>query len=215
MKPTTNSLTYSQCLWTALIVALWVLLFIVIMVAFPSNSHSTPTFWLFITSILVLLFSIKRFGGNIKKTLGFNRIHIFWGLFAIGLGVGYWFVDFWFIHQLFNLDPSEAIQSWRQANVTYLPITVLISSVIMAPLFEELFFRGLMFRTMAGRMHWLLAASISAVLFALIHWSWPEFISLFAVGLIYALSTHKSGSVIPAIIAHMVHNLITFGYYVF
>lgn len=204
-----QSLTLSQSLWTTLGVALWVTACIAGVTAYPVDSIIKPTIWIFSSAMLLMLLMIRLFGGRIKSTLGLHSTSLFWGLMAVAIGMIYWQLDHWAMLHLFHINVVEAIQPWRFANQTYLPITVLFSSIVMAPLFEELLFRGLLFSAFAKTFSWLWSAILTALVFALIHWSWPEFISLFLVGMIYAWITHQSRSVIPAIIAHMMHNLIT------
>ena len=48
-------------------------------------------------------------------------------------------------------------------------VATLISSVILAPIFEEIAFRGLLYGTLRRRLSWPLAAALSAAIFALAH----------------------------------------------
>jgi membrane protease YdiL (CAAX protease family) len=47
---------------------------------------------------------------------------------------------------------------------------------------------------------------ISALLFAILHLNLPAFIPTFAIGLILAFLYHRSGSLVPSIVAHALNN---------
>ncbi len=214
MPAATDNLTFKQSIWIATWVSLWVLSAIALLLYLPVSSVLTPALWLHLSATLLLLLLSYRLSGQRKYNLLINPVKLKWLLLSTAVGVAYWLIDHWLIDVwLNNSNNSASIESWQQANARYHWVSVFISSVIMAPVFEELFFRGLIFRALALRFNVVLAALTSAGLFALIHWSWPECISLLLVGLIYAALTHKSNSVLTPIVAHMTHNLITYLYY--
>ena len=79
----------------------------------------------------------------------------------------------------------------------------------LAPLVEELLFRGLVYAWIRCYLGILPAATISAALFASVH-AIPSLIpSIFAMGVILALLYERSGSLWPAVIVHGCHNAIT------
>lgn len=81
-------------------------------------------------------------------------------------------------------------------------------AVVLAPLVEEVIFRGFVFRALHEHLHPLLAASASALLFAAVHVPWdPQaLVSLFALGLITAYTYRATRSLWPCIIAHAGYN---------
>lgn len=94
------------------------------------------------------------------------------------------------------------------------PIFIFLG-VTLAPLFEELFFRGffqpLFIRTM-GRVAGLL---ISGCLFALLHgpqykWSWQYLLSLVLAGLTFALIRYRTGSTANSTLVHAGYNFTFF-----
>jgi membrane protease YdiL (CAAX protease family) len=214
LKPLVESLSFTKSIWTGVAVIFWIFLAVVILPFVQKSSSITPALFLHLSSILLIMFLIIRLGGQISKTLLLNKIKIVWCLVAIVIGLIYWLFDHWLMDGLFKSNSQESIKAWQLANANYHHLSVLISSVIMAPIFEELFFRGLIFNAFLKRFNVIFAAFVAASLFALIHWSWPEFISLFLVGLIYAGLAYKSNSVITPLIAHMIHNLMTYFYFI-
>jgi len=83
----------------------------------------------------------------------------------------------------------------------------LLGSVLFAPFFEELLFRGLLYGTLRARLAWPLAASGSAVVFALAHgYGAAGFFSVFLSGVLWAWVYERTGSLLPPILAHVINN---------
>lgn len=105
------------------------------------------------------------------------------------------------MHELLRL-LGEASLGWR--------LIVILSTVILAPLAEEVFFRGLlqsMFRKYFGQP-WLAIAAASAC-FAMAHISQPKDIpSLLALGAALGYSYERCGRLWPAILAHALFNAV-------
>lgn len=77
---------------------------------------------------------------------------------------------------------------------------------LLAPFAEEMFFRGMVFGWLRRWGFWL-AAIISAGLFGIAHGVNFIFPASFALGLLNAYAYEKSGSLWPAIVAHMTFNV--------
>jgi membrane protease YdiL (CAAX protease family) len=85
-------------------------------------------------------------------------------------------------------------------------ILLLGSVLVVAPFFEECLFRGFFYRHLRGRMGVTRATVISAAVFAAVHMSFQIFLPLFALGVVLAIVTERSGSVLPAMLVHAVFN---------
>lgn len=80
---------------------------------------------------------------------------------------------------------------------------------VAAPVVEELLFRGLLLRGLAGRLPGWAALMVSSAVFAAVHFQPVQFVGLFVAGLTFgglALLYDRLG---PAIMAHMVFNAST------
>jgi len=87
--------------------------------------------------------------------------------------------------------------------------TSLVEFVILAPIFEELAFRGLLFAMLRRRFTFFPAALLSATIFALAHgYSLLGFISVLWSGFLWAWIYDRTGSLIPGMVAHAVNNLL-------
>ncbi len=86
-------------------------------------------------------------------------------------------------------------------------LMVFALATVWAPITEELIFRGALFRHLQGRMHWVLAALASALLFAYMHSYGPLLVApIIALGFMFACMRQWRGSIIAAITAHFIHN---------
>ncbi len=91
------------------------------------------------------------------------------------------------------------------------PWWLLAGGVIVAPLVEEVFFRGFVFAGLRRQYGWKKAAFISAALFAVIHVTPTAMIPIFILGLIFAYLYHRSNSIWPAVLMHVSTNALALG----
>lgn len=87
-------------------------------------------------------------------------------------------------------------------------ILMLALAGILAPLTEELLFRGLLYPLLRRSLRFLAAAMISALCFAMLHWIPPLIPAFTIIGLVLAAAREMSGSLWPPIIIHGVFNAI-------
>ena len=86
-------------------------------------------------------------------------------------------------------------------------ICLIIYAVIVAPISEELIFRGLILGKLKQYGN-VFASIIVSLLFALIHGNLPQSIPTFIVSLFLCWVTLQSNSIIPAISIHMINNAV-------
>jgi membrane protease YdiL (CAAX protease family) len=82
-------------------------------------------------------------------------------------------------------------------------------AVIMAPLFEETFFRGFLFRGFATSWGWVWGAVASATVFGLAHLQLSVFLPLFALGFALAWVYKRTGSLWTSIALHSLFNAVS------
>lgn len=80
---------------------------------------------------------------------------------------------------------------------------------ILAPVCEELVFRGLMFKRLRAQTGFLLAAIYSTTIFAVIHGNMVQIIYAFVMGMVFAYVYEKYGSVKAPILAHIGANMVS------
>ncbi|MDQ1445467.1 MAG: protease family protein [Acidimicrobiaceae bacterium] len=86
-------------------------------------------------------------------------------------------------------------------------LAVLIT--VGAPLVEELFFRGLLQRSLLRRLGPVWAVGLSAAAFGLAHYQPLQLLGLVAFGVVLGLLAWRTGRLGPGIIAHVFFNLVT------
>jgi membrane protease YdiL (CAAX protease family) len=78
--------------------------------------------------------------------------------------------------------------------------------VVIAPITEELFFRGMLFQAFERRLDAWRSAVLSAAVFAAVHIEWFVFVITFLFGVYLALIFRRRGTIVTPIIAHMLFN---------
>jgi len=86
-------------------------------------------------------------------------------------------------------------------------ILMMIYSVVLAPISEELIFRGVTLRIAQRAFPFWLANIIQAILFGVFHMNLLQGVYTFVVGLILGYICHRSGTIYHAILFHFLFNL--------
>ena len=95
---------------------------------------------------------------------------------------------------------------WGSSSLT---MVSLLEYVILAPLFEELVFRGLLFAILRRKFRFLPSALISAMIFGLAHgYGVVGLVSVCWSGVLWAWIYEKTGSLAPGILAHAMNNFL-------
>ncbi len=86
-----------------------------------------------------------------------------------------------------------------------------ILSVTLAPLMEELFFRGFLYPVLARRLGLAVAVFLTALGFALLHgaqlgFAWGPVLVIFLVGVVLTTVRAKTNSVAAGVLIHMAYN---------
>jgi membrane protease YdiL (CAAX protease family) len=155
------------------------------------------------------LFSIRKYRCK-WGSLGFVKFDIRKGLLlalavtCIGIGIS---MGYEVLLERTGREISTDMYVFFTANNTGIALFA-VTAVIVAPLAEEIFFRGFMFRGIRKRIGFEWAAIISAALFAMAHMSAESLIPIFLLGLMLAWLYHKTKSVWPCIIVHAAYNSI-------
>ena len=107
------------------------------------------------------------------------------------------------------VEDTNPLRNLPEGGLTTLFVALMVLNVvILAPVFEELLFRGLIFHRLQDKYSPTTAMIISAALFALIHFDLKVFPALFTLGFIAAYAVHRTGSIMPAIGMHLLNNMI-------
>ncbi|MEM9565256.1 MAG: CPBP family intramembrane glutamic endopeptidase [Actinomycetota bacterium] len=117
---------------------------------------------------------------------------------------------YWVIERFVTTDPSETAEAIVGAADGLLDVVLLVFAVvIMAPLAEEWFYRGMVLSSLVRRIGPIAGAVISSAVFALIHLELILLPGLFLLALVLAWLTMRIGRVGVAIVAHLAFNATT------
>ncbi len=183
----------------------------------PTNMASTPLFVLGIAIYLVVilgvyLYAVRRSAGG-WQTLGWRSFAGSW-LLALPLLTLVQLVGMALINVVFVLpfvgsdfeNPQiEAITGGGMLSLRDLVLLMILIAVV-APLAEEIFFRGMLYPVLRRRWSVAPAIVINGLLFSLIHLIPPLLPGLFFVGMVLAWVRERSGSLIPCILLHAMQN---------
>ena len=172
-------------LWVILVPTLFELLFLL------------PAWW----------FAVRKHGASLK-TLGFAGFKP--RVLAIGIGM---LIAVYYFNGVYAL-LLEQFGLRMQSDITPLmerlssPWPLVVSTVIVAPVVEETFFRGFVFAGLRARYGWPWAAAISSALFAAVHLEITFFIPAFLLGYLFAYLYQRSDSIWPGTIVHTLVNVL-------
>ncbi len=151
--------------------------------------------------------------GLTRKKYGVSWSHLGLTKFKpryLGLGLGLFVPSMWLnaLYETFLSRFGHKMQPEveRILTETSSPGLFILAAVIIAPLVEEIFFRGFLFAGLKNRFLWTTAMLISSGLFALLHLSPLAAPPIFLLGLVFAYLYQRSGSIWPAVIIHSLVN---------
>lgn len=107
-----------------------------------------------------------------------------------------------------HIEPQMAVEEFSKAETLFGKVYLAVFAILIAPLAEEVLFRGIIYRALRDFGFPKLAFWVSALLFALIHQSLAIFLPIFVLGLIFAWLYEKTGNLLSSITAHAAFNAL-------
>lgn len=142
--------------------------------------------------------------GKPARTLAYGGLGTLTGLV---MSYGAFFLIFLIFYLIAGRGPvSGETEQMQGLGSGYLAIVLLVV-VILAPIFEELFFRGLFYPALRRVLGPRPAIVLDGVIFGLLHFEPLFMISLILVGMMLAYLYEKTDSLAAPIIAHSLYNL--------
>jgi membrane protease YdiL (CAAX protease family) len=105
-----------------------------------------------------------------------------------------------------NPPPSKIEELISNKNVSYVMLLVVVS--VIAPVCEEIFFRGFLFQGFKKRWGVTAGILVSSALFSAAHLDLYNLLPLLAIGWVLAYVFHKTKSLFPVIFLHAAYNLV-------
>lgn len=181
-------------------------------VIYSSAFKMSYSCFVILISLVFVIITARLLGIRVLKSVKISRKNIRIGLIAYPVGL--------LINTIFTTIIS-VITKFFSVNGTTIPtadfsvdktnfyaiILTILYLVVVAPVSEEIVFRGLTLKALSpfGRKN---AIILSAVLFALMHKNIPQAVGAFAIGIIFAIVDIKADSIVPSIIMHSLNNML-------
>lgn len=157
---------------------------------------------------VILIFAYRRIN---FRSIGFGKFE--WS--ALGLGCGLVIASYIiiFVHNsilvLLGIE-TQGDEILGLFNAFDSPIWFIFVGSVLAPIVEEVYFRGFLFQGFRQRYGWVTAALLSSVIFAAAHLNLVVLIPTFLLGCVLAYMYHRTNSVWPGIILHFLVNAFGF-----
>ena len=170
-------------------------------------------------AVFVLLL-IHRRGGRSFRDLGLRREKL-WRQLRLGV-VAYVavvpvlvasFIVLAAVASIFSYEPQpqNVVEMYlKPGSQPYLVVFTLFVAAL-GPVLEEIFFRGFAYPALRRDLGPVKAAMLTAAVFAAFHMSLFAFLPVFLLGLFLCYLYEATGSLVPSITAHVLHNTIMVG----
>ncbi|AZQ46015.1 TPA: CPBP family intramembrane metalloprotease [Bacillus thuringiensis] len=162
--------------------------------------------------LLILIYAYKPLRNLIVPTLNFTALKkvstyiyiiLFYGLHIVN--------DIFIINNIFPDAVKEQSSALDLEMLKQYKLLLLIGGAILVPIFEELIVRGIILHFLQQRFPFWIAAFGSSFLFGIGHiYSTGVMFSMFIMGLFMAILCKKTKSIIPAILLHIMNNMLAF-----
>ena len=182
---------------------------------FMGSIGGAPIIWSLIASSLLTLFLLWLYLRRKGRLSAINldrwsqldiKTTVILSVVCVGGGIG-----FNFLYETFVI-PGTPMQDEMRKLFESIPKTafnraMLFGAVaLLAPLTEELLFRGLLQKSLMHRISIIPAIAISAAVFAAIHFDFYAFPALFVMGGVFGYLYHRTGSLRVTILLHAINN---------
>jgi membrane protease YdiL (CAAX protease family) len=143
---------------------------------------------------------LRRAGAGRAAAVGIG-----WGaLFILVAGVLQYALAAFGVHQTQAAQfPLGGAGPWGTA-------AILAAGIAFAPITEEVFFRGFVFRAISERKGLVQGVVYSSMLFGAVHWNLAAFLPITAGAALLALGFHRTDHLLTPIVAHALNNAFAF-----
>lgn len=108
-----------------------------------------------------------------------------------------------------DVQPQEVVRFLQEASTPRDRLAVMVMAVVVAPLAEEVIFRGYLYPVGKRYLGPFVSLGITSLLFAVLHGHAASIPALFALAVCLGLAYEKSGSLLVPMIMHAVFNAVS------
>ncbi|MDR1457491.1 MAG: CPBP family intramembrane metalloprotease [Puniceicoccales bacterium] len=186
------------------------------------NTEVISAIILCLTSLILTLAAIKifhGFGGEILQETRPFLSTLKSAIYNLGLalpvffGISFlWGVFLQLAHSLgipVDLSLQDVVQSFSHPENPFVTVIRAVTAAAIAPILEEIIFRGFIYRALKGRGSKFVAAGFTSFIFALIHWNLSAFAGLFIFSMCLIQIYEHSADIREPMLVHALFNATT------
>lgn len=210
-----QALFFMLCFTAALALSLWVE-----KVAGPPPKRAAGELMLIVEPLILLLYAhfVREHGITWSEAFGLNNSRgraVLYGVAAacIFLPLGWtlqWASTQAMMHLHWQPHEQEVVETLQQAGGWRNQVALGIVAILLAPVVEEIFFRGILYPAIKQTGFPRLALWLTSVLFALMHKNAASFVPLLLLAVMLTLLYERTNNLLGSITAHAVFNGVNF-----
>lgn len=155
--------------------------------------------------VYILIFRLRK--KKLFPSLNFRNPGVLCLISAVLVGISFNFI----INLLIGITGIDSLSPEYERLINNIfsrtsPLLLILSIGIIAPVFEEILFRGIVFRELASKINVVVAIVVQAFLFGAFHMNLTQGIYAFVVGLLLGWSYYVSGSLFVPVLIHLFFN---------
>lgn len=164
---------------------------------------------------VIFHFVVQKYGQSVKA-IGFISGKVFTSVVYAAIGymalipviLAIMVVTF-YVTKLVHYQPpvQPIVQVFMEEKETAVLLFSALFAAIFGPIAEEIFFRGFMYTAVRKKLGVLPAILVTSALFSFLHTHIVGFLPILALGMLLAYLYEKTGSLVPSIMVHVMHNI--------
>ncbi|ADQ41432.1 Abortive infection protein [Caldicellulosiruptor acetigenus I77R1B] len=160
-----------------------------------------------VTGILIILFCKRELREILKEANARHKNFLFLSMFIFGICYSMAMISLFTLTGMDKINIEHGEISYEIAKFVYdHRLLGFITICVIAPIIEEILFRGLIFRGLLYKNNLITAVFISSAIFALLHFNLKQAIMAFGEGVFASLIYFYYGSIFLPIAIHIGHN---------
>jgi hypothetical protein len=167
----------------------------------PNREMLTVLGSFFVIGLLAVIAAVSPLGKAAVPALGLRPVNwkypVFGALGTLVLSVA--------VSQI-GIEPQGMKQVIEVVREPHELILSLLLLSILAPIVEELVFRGLLYGWIAGRWGGTAALVVSSLAFAAAHWEPAHIVLVLPLGFLFGWLRRRTDSLLPSLFSHIVNN---------
>ncbi len=163
--------------------------------------------------LLMYLYRVR--GMNPAQLFGLQHVH--WGhilkvvlvfalLSLVSVSVVAYFTQQWLQNIWPELKPQDMVETFQSSGALDIKLLVILTAVIVAPLSEEILFRGFVYGVLKRYTDAPFAALASSLMFAIIHMHLGSLLPLCMLAVLFCIAYEITGCLLVPMLLHMIFN---------